>query len=365
MRKQLLATSFLCTAVLSGCSQEDIQKDVEESVPALQIDTQEERTVPSSTRRVDFSKLHPSFRFSAEIPSAWEVEFVPAINAVNVYDPNDAAVTIRERSQVFIRLFEADRFLTLSTVNVLEREEVTVQGHSAVRYEIEKKAGVSDFPHQPSWRSQRHQLTDVRFTEASPSLFFVFSYRPDLPDDVFETFLKSLRFHNDPKGFTAPLARLSERPVLKPFGLKVTPGSSPIQPERFSGYHTGVDLEVFEAEKDQAVNVTAMCGGTLRVKKIVEGYGGVMVQECLLRDDPITVVYGHLDLGSINASVGDYVPPGDLLGELGEPGPETDGERKHLHIGIHRGREVVLAGYVDREEKIVDWIDPLSLLTSE
>ncbi len=318
--------------------------------------------LPSSTKHQDFSHLHSSFRFSAEIPRAWDVEFVSQITALNIYDPNHPSPTAREQSQIFIRQFTADRFLTLSTVNILAREETTVHGHPSVRYEIEKKAGVPDFPHQPSWRSERHKLTDVRFTQASPSLFYVFAHRPELADDVVETFFESLRFHNDTEGFAAPLPQLSARPILKPFGLKISPEDSPIQPERFSGYHTGVDFEVFEEEKDQPVIVSAVCGGELRTRQRTEGYGGLVVQECLLHNEPVTVIYGHLDLGSIQASPSDYLAPGDPLGKLGEQGLDTDGERTHLHLGIHRGSNVVITGYADREEDLQTWIDPMTIL---
>jgi hypothetical protein len=29
----------------------------------------------------------------------------------------------------------------------------------------------------------------------------------------------------------------------KPFGIYITPENSPVQPENFTGYHTGIDVE--------------------------------------------------------------------------------------------------------------------------
>ena len=38
------------------------------------------------------------------------------------------------------------------------------------------------------------------------------------------------------------------RITKKPFGIFITTQNSPVQPERFSGYHTGVDVEYKDAE---------------------------------------------------------------------------------------------------------------------
>src|SRR3989338_10346295 len=52
----------------------------------------------------------------------------------------------------------------------------------------------------------------------------------------------------DLTGFGPPLDNSSERVTKKPFGKYITPADSPVQPERFSGYHTGADFEVFSNE---------------------------------------------------------------------------------------------------------------------
>ena len=41
------------------------------------------------------------------------------------------------------------------------------------------------------------------------------------------------------KTFTNPISNPLERIIKKPFGIKINPANSPVQPERFSGYHTG------------------------------------------------------------------------------------------------------------------------------
>lgn len=309
--------------------------------------------------RIDFSQFNPIFRFSAALPRTWQVEYVPEIEALNIYGPAQAAIAARELSQIFIRHFEANDFLTLRTVDVLDRKNIQINGHDAVEYEIAKRPGVPDFPHQPSFRNGRHKVTDVRFTENSPSVFYVFARNPSLPDVEFVKFIASLQFHNDLQSVRTPIDRVKERITEKPFGLKVAPGNSPVDPERFSGYHTGVDFEIFDHEQNQDMGVRAFCGGPLREKRTADGYGGVMVQECMLGDQAITVVYGHLDIASVQGKVGEYISPGHEIGLLGSAlSKETDGERKHLHFGIHKGTRIELRGYVARESDLDQWHDP-------
>jgi hypothetical protein len=317
----------------------------------------------SVEQRLDFATVAPAFRFSAALPSGWEVEYVPELGAVNLFDPAAAGASPREQSQVFLRQFTADRFLTLATVDVLAREEVTLGGHAAVRYEIEKKPTVPPFAAQPAWRNQRHEVVDVRLATTNPSLFYVFARHPSLASDVFVQLLASLQFHNDVASFRSPLERAVERVTKKPFGRRVSPDDSPVQPERFRGYHTGTDFEVFPDEAAIEVAVATICGGPLRLKRQADGYGGVAVQECLVGDQPVTVVYGHLELSSVTAAVGEYLVPGTRLGVLGAgETAQTDGERKHLHLGVRRGTTADIRGYVADEAALVDWLDPVALL---
>ena len=159
-----------------------------------------------------------------------------------------------------------------------------------------------------------------------------------------------------PFGF--PLERALERVTKKPFGLYVTPKNSPVSPERFSGYHVGVDFETFADEEDREVAVSAVCEGELVLKKSSAGYGGVVVQRCQIDHEPVTVVYGHLRLESVSAKVGDLVKRGAALGVLGKGySAETDGERKHLHLGVHRGSSLTVRGYVQTKAAMSEWLD--------
>lgn len=160
-----------------------------------------------------------------------------------------------------------------------------------------------------------------------------------------------------------PMERALERITKKPFGVRVSPTDSPVSPERFSGYHTAVDFEVFSDELSAVVSVNAICSGPIRVKRVATGYGGVLVQECRLADQVVTVIYGHLKLTSIQKEVGDELQRGEVFAVLGAgESPETSGERKHLHLGIHKGAAIDIRGYVASAAELTDWIDLRTLI---
>jgi len=156
-----------------------------------------------------------------------------------------------------------------------------------------------------------------------------------------------------------PLVRAEERVTKKPFGIYITPETSPVDPERFSGYHTGTDYEMLPGEATSDASVFAICDGEILEKRIVSGYGGVIIQSCRYEGAPVTVLYGHLDISASEQTIGDMVRAGDAIAILGEGySPETDGERKHLHLAIHRGPSLEYRGYVRSESELSRWIDP-------
>lgn len=160
-----------------------------------------------------------------------------------------------------------------------------------------------------------------------------------------------------------PLSNARVRVTKKPFGLKVSPGHSPVTPERFSGYHTGADFETTPAEQAVDVPVFAVCDGSLALKEYASGYGGVAVERCIINGNPVTIIYGHLRLASIAAKTGATLQAGEQLAVLGTGySQETDGERKHLHLGLHRGSSINIKGYVATAAELSAWIDPLTLL---
>jgi hypothetical protein len=301
--------------------------------PPVAKETQSE-TPQLSFQELDFAKIDRSLRFSAKVPEGVEVG-----------------------SDVFITTFQASEFLTLKTVTIHKREAIVVQGHEAVLYEIEKKPEAPSFSGQPGWRNERHVAIDIRFSKNNPTTFYSFAFRPGLEQQLIDAFLQSLVFHNDKTSIVPSLPSLQERVVKKPFGMYITPENSPVSPEFFTGYHTGVDYEIFPKEETASVPVFAMCGGELKVARRASGYGGVAVQECLFEDMPVMIVYGHL-LESSLVQPGSYLSPGDVMGNLAPAGPEAGGGRKHLHIGIQKGSEADIRGYVGSKEELADWLDP-------
>jgi hypothetical protein len=160
-----------------------------------------------------------------------------------------------------------------------------------------------------------------------------------------------------------PLSNAVSRVTKKFFGTYVTPKDSPISPERFTGYHTGIDFETTPNEQKSDVSVNAVCTGRLVAKKWAQGYGGVAVQQCTVAKQVVTVVYGHLRESSISQKAGSELKAGQPFAVLGTGfSTETDGERKHLHLGIHIGPAIDILGYVQQQSMLTRWIDPLPLL---
>lgn len=160
-----------------------------------------------------------------------------------------------------------------------------------------------------------------------------------------------------------PISDALRRITKKPFGIEVHPETSPVPNDKFDGYHVGVDFEIFDGEENIDVPIYAMCDGRLIYKNFAKGYGGIAVQACVLNEENVTVIYGHLDHASIEATTRTILKRGDTIGFLGKGySTETDGERKHLHLGIHRGSNIDIRGYVKTLSDLGDWIDALPYL---
>ena len=164
-----------------------------------------------------------------------------------------------------------------------------------------------------------------------------------------------------------PLDKPDQRQTPLKFGLYVTPdpATNPIsRPERFNGYHTGLDIEILPEEKETAVPIKTVCEGKILYTGIIEGYGGVIIQECIINNQPVSVLYGHLNTKSFSVSAGnDLIPAQTTVAELGKDHTEETGNtRKHLHLGIHKGNHVEFLGYVNDPQDLGEFIDPLPLL---
>lgn len=164
-----------------------------------------------------------------------------------------------------------------------------------------------------------------------------------------------------------PLTDAMSRATPLSFGLYVTPdpATNPIDPpERFTGYHVGTDFEVTQEELDQDVAVFALCTGEVAFSGFTEGYGGLVIQRCVINAEPVTVLYGHLVSAGLPAK-GIMIAAGERMGSLAPArSTDSDGNRKHLHLGIHRGDEINYQGYVQTPEEMQAYIDPFTLLGS-
>lgn len=160
-----------------------------------------------------------------------------------------------------------------------------------------------------------------------------------------------------------PLPDANKRPTPLHFGLYVTPEQNPISPpERFIGFHAATDFEILPGEENAEVPVFAICAGTIHFSGFAEGYGGLVTEYCNLQNQDVTIIYGHLAVDSL-VEKGALVSTGQQLGILGAGrSTDTDGNRKHLHLGIVKGHSGEVRGYVQEEKELELFIDPQKVL---
>jgi murein DD-endopeptidase MepM/ murein hydrolase activator NlpD len=170
-----------------------------------------------------------------------------------------------------------------------------------------------------------------------------------------------------------PIENFKTGITLKPFGIYITSKTSPVQPERFKGYHAGADIEVPQNLLNADVFVYAISDCEVLASRTVSGYGGVIVLGCKINGGDggdFTVLYGHININSVLVKVGDSVKTGDKLAILGRGySKETDNERKHLHFsmknGIENKTEIDFRGYVQNESELKAWIDPVKFFENK
>lgn len=156
-----------------------------------------------------------------------------------------------------------------------------------------------------------------------------------------------------------PVAHFVQRASKKPFGIYITPDTSPIQGDYHTGYHTGVDSEFTDTNQD--VPVFAIADGTIVVRNWVKGYGGVIVIRHIINGVPLYALYGHLDQASFLPAEKTQVTAGEQIAILGDDhSQETDGVRKHLHFSISMTDRLDLRGYVQTERELTHWLNPLN-----
>lgn len=168
-----------------------------------------------------------------------------------------------------------------------------------------------------------------------------------------------------PAGIHDPLPNAANRATPLSFGLYVSPDAddNPIDPpERFSGYHAAEDFEVSAGELDGDVPVYAICSGRVIFSGYAEGYGGLLIHRCKIEGQDVTVLYGHLKIDGMPEENA-MVQGGDTIGLLADARSYESGmNRKHLHLGIHKGKKLALRGYVQTEKELEDYVDPATVL---
>ncbi len=163
----------------------------------------------------------------------------------------------------------------------------------------------------------------------------------------------------EPGELREPVEDFTARITKKTFGIYITPENSPVEHDRFTGYHAGVDAEYEDVPGD--VPVRAIEAGKVIVSQFVRGYGGAMVILHTIDGKSVQALYGHLDPASM-VQAGSAVAPGQTIGILGDGGTEeSDGARKHLHFALLKKEGLDLRGYVLDQAELADWHDPLDL----
>ena len=199
-------------------------------------------------------------------------------------------------------------------------------------------------------------ITTIDRPEADSPNQLIIDYDPKLTNQA-ETNNSVTPITTPENNLVPPIQEFRERITLKPFGIYITPENSPVQPERFAGYHTGVDVEFTDTTEDIAV--FAISDGTVLTTQVVSGYGGVTVLRIEHNYEKIIIIYGHLDPARLPAK-GKTVTTGEVIGYLGAGNTaQTDYERKHLHFGMYKNGSLDLRGYVATPEELINWYDPL------
>jgi|GEM_PF-4763904 len=160
-----------------------------------------------------------------------------------------------------------------------------------------------------------------------------------------------------------PMDNYFERQSVKGFGEYIDDnyyiGKEKLFPyNKFYGYHSGVDLEIFNNELNKKVPVYAIYSGKILFIGIVSGYGGVILLN--IDGENKTALYGHIKINDLKYKVNDKVSSGEILTYLGDAfSNETGRERKHLHFAIYKGNDLYFRGYEDTLLRINEkWEDP-------
>ncbi|MBU1203259.1 M23 family metallopeptidase [Patescibacteria group bacterium] len=161
-----------------------------------------------------------------------------------------------------------------------------------------------------------------------------------------------------------PIAEFDKRISKKPFSIYITPKDSPVQPEKFTGYHTGADVE-YSDMPDADITVHAIADGQVVRSGWVSGYGGMIAIRHNIEGKDYIVIYGHLKPDTLEKNESD-IKSNQVIGLLGQGySYDTDGERKHLHFAIYTGTDINVQGYAQSQDELKKWLDPQKFLLNK
>ncbi len=166
-----------------------------------------------------------------------------------------------------------------------------------------------------------------------------------------------------------PIAHYLDRQSYKGFGQLIDAnfyiGKEQLFPTKYTGYHAGRDLEIFDNEKNADVPIYAVANGKISFAGPISGYGGLILES--LDGENHTALYGHISLANLKVHTGDHVSAGQQLTILGKGfSSETAGERKHLHFAIYKGTDLYYKGYEQSQAAIAArFEDPTQYLQSK
>lgn len=223
--------------------------------------------------------------------------------------------------------------------------------------------------------SELAQISDVIVEDAQPNLLPISQFQASAHNNFLRFFGPASPAGGGEKaqidfGLVEPVAGFKKNITKKPFGIFITPENSPVENDKFNGYHTGVDSEftdspALSAGRQEEIPILAIADGTIIVRTWSSGYGGVVVIKHIIEGVPLFALYGHLDPASFLPPGTTQVKAGDQIGVLGDDhSEETDGARKHLHFSIFQDRgdkQIDFRGYVKTKEELSGWLNPLDL----
>lgn len=164
-----------------------------------------------------------------------------------------------------------------------------------------------------------------------------------------------------------PMEDYHKRITLKGFGDQIDDkfykGKEHLFPfNRFYGYHSAVDLEYLDGEKNKLIPIFAVADGKITYIGRLNGYGGIILEN--LEGEGKTALYGHVKLNNLKIKNGQKVEAGQIITYLGDEfSSETSKERKHLHFGIYNGEDLYFKGHETNLTTLKrKWINPTEFL---